>query len=422
MSLSPPNLSWLRVSPEDRLLLAIARTDLRDENSEEINRVIASGVDWDGLIDLAGFQRLSGFLHAHLSEGPLADKVPEPARKLMKEDHLRIVASGVYFDREIKASLETLNNNDIPVILLKGSFLRDGVFQNSNLRPMSDIDVLVPEARAQQAQELIVRLGYVPVGSEETATRLNRVGHQLPRLRSVDKPTAIEVHRHIVDLDSPLVFDISGFWERAVGVEVQGVAVRTLSPEDHLIHLSIHFMLDRRFKSASALGQLADINAVVEMADPPIDWDLFLRLLRDYELMTPAGCAMTLSRLLLGTPIPPDTASALWPGGTTEEELALFVETRVLSSGGFVVKSLVSPGSRYTLVALLRSIGRRLMPEREYMVSKYGESARGVRGLRFYAVRLVEALRIFGGGVRHPGELRDDFMVDQWMHSLLKKS
>ena len=133
------------------------------------------------------------------------------------------------------------------------------------------------------------------------------------------------------------------------------------------------------------------------------------------------GCAITLSRLLLGTSIPDDVSIRVWPDGTSEEDIALFIERRILASNKKVATGF-PPKSNYNAFSLVRSIVERLVPGRSYMVNKYGDSARGILGLRFYAIRMLEVLRIAGAGVKRPQNMRDDFAVDQWMHSLLNKS
>jgi hypothetical protein len=61
---------------------------------------------------------------------------------------------------------------------------------------------------------------------------------------------------------------------------------------------------------------------------------------------------------------------------------------------------------------------RRLVPTREYMVSRYGDSARGVIGLRMYVPRFIEGMRMVLRGEARPSALREDLAVDRWIHSL----
>lgn len=422
MPQTPSDHSWLQLSPENRILLATADVEMRDDDLNEIDSLISAGIDWELLVESAGQQRLTGLLHHHLSGNDLISEVPQFAMNELNSAHLFLVAKGAYFDKEIKSLLRALSDENIPAILLKGAALREVIFQDQSVRPMSDIDILVNESQVRVTQAIAVGLGYEPVASLEAQKKAEQVGRHLPRLQGIGKPTAIEVHRHILSLDSPLTFDISGFWERSIEIEVQGEQTRMLSFEDQLIHLSMGFMLDRQFKSASALGQLADIHAVIEHPDTSVNWDQLLDTLSDYGLMALVGCAITLSRLLVGTNVPSDVASSLWPVGTTDDELAMFVDTRVLASGGFVATGLVTPASSYRARSLVRSICRRLLPERIYLISKYGDSARGFWGLRYYLVRLLEALSVVGRGLRHPRNLHNDFAVDRWMHSLFDKS
>ena len=171
---------------------------------------------------------------------------------------------------EIEAALKA---EDIKLVLLKGAALIDGVYHDLALRPMSDLDILVANDSIDYSYQLLQRLGYT---HEAAAPELPENHHHYPSLLSPDKLIEIEGHRHLVPLNDPFQFDLSGFWTRARHTK-RGHLVP--APEDMLLHLCLHFFRNRRKKSLGALGQVTDIAEVMNDARVPIDWSL-LRLKR----------------------------------------------------------------------------------------------------------------------------------------------
>ncbi len=102
----------------------------------------------------------------------------------------------------------------------------------------------------------------------------------------------VEIHRHIERRDSGLYFDISGFWSRTEQVNIVKKDVSVLSPEDLLIHLTLNFYRDRRFRSAAALRQLCDVAEVLKFYGDRMRWQLFLENVNDYQLAGPVGCVL----------------------------------------------------------------------------------------------------------------------------------
>lgn len=414
----PPNALGIALSAEDRLMLACARAELGPADAAELNAALSAPIDWAIVVERSGWHKLDGLMYVHLRGDRYSGRVPADVMRTLRERHRSTVVRRMYFRQELTNILRALREHEIPVIVLKGAALAELVYSDPGARPMADLDILVPDAVAEQAQAIVQRMGYVPYGSPEDQEDTSANHRHLPVLVGVEKPTVVEVHRHVVRLDSPLNFDISGFWDRARDRSIAGVRVQVLGQEDQLIHLCVNFFMDRRFRAGSALGQLVDVAEVARGAMGAQDWNLLGRLTEGYGLRGPVGIALVLSRELVGAPVPDEVVGRLWGRSPGDAGLARFAMKRVLSFEPFVARELISPDRSYTPWNLGWSMFRRLVPTREYMVSRYGDSARGARGLRMYAVRLGEGVRMLIRGEARPAALREDLAVDRWIHSL----
>ncbi|MBI4219103.1 MAG: nucleotidyltransferase family protein [Chloroflexi bacterium] len=407
----------LTLSAEDRVLLATARQELEPGHRDELVSALGEIGDWDSLLFNAGWHKLDGLLYTHLRSVPTGIVPPEVVSAL-RDRHRGIVVRRMYFRQELAKILEALRGAGIEAIVLKGAALAETVYRDPGVRPMADLDLLVRDAGATAAQAIVQDMGYREHGTPEDREETAEWHRHLPVLLGVGKPTVVEVHRHVVRLDSPLHFDISGFWKRARACVIAGAASRVLSPEDQLIHLCLNFFMDRRFRSGNALNQLTDISEVSKGRAGSVDWDLLASLATEYRVAGPLGCALVLAADMVEAPLPSDTLNRLWGPERIDADLSRFAARRVLSSEEFIARELIEPGRDYSTLAVARSMFRRLFPAREYMVSRYGDSARGLAGLRMYGLRLGEGAAMFVRGGARPGALREDLAVDRWLHSL----
>ncbi len=418
LSDAPATKLSLPLASEDRLLLTCARVALGPSDCEELVSLLAHPLRWDRIVEKAQWHKLGGLAFSHLRGPEYVHQVPGGALDNLKGQYLRNIARRMYYRAELGRVLVALGERGIPVIVLKGAALVETVYTDPGVRPMADLDLLVPDALAHDAQALVSSLGYRPGGSPEDREDTSRLHRHLPVLIGVEKPVVIEVHRHIVRLDSPLHFDIEGFWRRAQDATIADVRVKVLGTEDLLLHLSLNFFLDRRFHSLAALGQLCDIAETVRCFQDVIDWPgLVERALQD-QLAGPMGVPLFLANNLLDAPVPVSVFQRLWPMGFSGPEMTRFVLRRVLSSDPWVARDLVPTNTSYRPLAVLGAMLRRLVPSRRYMASRYGPSARGKSGLLMYLRRFGEGLSVLLHFVGRPTALRDDVSIDRWLHSL----
>ncbi|MBM3751953.1 MAG: nucleotidyltransferase family protein [Acidimicrobiia bacterium] len=137
---------------------------------------------------------------------------------------------------ELASACATRN---LPLIALKGIHLASAVYPSPGLRPMGDIDVLVPRPRAREAWEIARALGYVPVASTALDRELGTAHHFTPLRRGgVD----LEIHWQLL----PPALGLCGpdghdqLFARAEPFTIRTVQVLGLAPNDLLLHLCAH--------------------------------------------------------------------------------------------------------------------------------------------------------------------------------------
>ena len=129
-----------------------------------------------------------------------------------------------------------------------GAALLKDVYEDGGLRPMSDLDILVPRQLGAAAYELAREaLGYVPSVTKDVQEKMSDEDRQLAALIRPGHSVVLELHTNIVESHSPLRSDIQPFWDRAVPRAFGGAAASVLALEHHLAFLCNNIQKDRRF-------------------------------------------------------------------------------------------------------------------------------------------------------------------------------
>ncbi|MDZ7705132.1 MAG: nucleotidyltransferase family protein [Trueperaceae bacterium] len=125
----------------------------------------------------------------------------------------------------------------IEVLLFKGFYLAEFVYDAPAQRFYGDVDALIDPRHAAAARRIAVSLGWTVV-AELTDSTLPHI-HELMSLRSPDGMVYLEVHRRILQNYLPVSRLQQRFTDRAWQASVthpwQGITVRALEPRDNIL-------------------------------------------------------------------------------------------------------------------------------------------------------------------------------------------
>ena len=115
---------------------------------------------WDDIVDLALRHGVGPLLHRALqARGELA-QLPGDAIKRLEDERRATALDNLRNYGEFRRIARALRERGIPVIALKGLHLAELVYRDISLRPMSDLDILVPEAQVKPAVDLLLASEY----------------------------------------------------------------------------------------------------------------------------------------------------------------------------------------------------------------------------------------------------------------------
>ncbi len=241
-----------------------------------------STADWDKVIRQSGKHGIIPLLyHRFKATGAMAHIPTEIVGKL-RNTYLYSADRNIRLYNEFSKALRILQNNDIPVIVLKGAALAELVYQNIALRPMADIDLIAKSEDLWRIDKVLSQSGYK--SDAESLLLSKRHVQWVRHIVYTKKFVQIEIH--------PGIYELSDFdpWIKASPVTISSIDTLILGPEDFLLHLCIH-LLDHLYirDEPTRLIWWIDIVEILKHYREKLDWDYVIRTVKEGQI-EPAIC------------------------------------------------------------------------------------------------------------------------------------
>jgi hypothetical protein len=232
---------------------------------------------WDTVVRDAEAAHLTPLLHDYLQH---QRAVPAMTMRQLHALRLRQLARHRERTDALAEILDVLERAAIDVRVLKGAALAWIIYPSPELRPMGDVDLLVPRPAARAAQALLEPLGF---RATQRARRFGRNAHHLPpAIRSNGATTiAVEIHVDALSRDTPDSIAMHTLTEPGRPFCVDARRALALGHVDMLRHLA-HHVLEPAFDGAIRLLGVIDLLRYANIFHDEIDW---ARLGRDHPFV-----------------------------------------------------------------------------------------------------------------------------------------
>ena len=370
-----------------------------------------SGVEapyWPEIAAMAAAHRLEPLLswQAERGDWPVPAAIAASWRDARRAAALAALAK----QSALRLALAELAAADIAVVALKGVALAWRHYPEAALRPMRDLDLLVPEARAIEAFTLLSASGFLPDAADPATLRQALADdHQLPAQYHPGLGVTIELHHRLSDPPQRRGYrvpqlDPVGVLARAITVDCGGTVVPCPAPQDLAAHLIVHAIYGHRLDCGPLV--LADIYFLA--ADRAVDWSA----LRAEAVRN--GWARGLDLLLALVqrrfgPLPVALGDVPPAAVLDAAEAALLLDPMARGQA----EALSDFSAAQSAFALARGLVRRLVPDAQVVAREGGGRARWL----FWPVWL---LRRLARSVRHRGhvsEVRAAARVIRWIEA-----
>lgn len=281
---------------------AFAQFSIQDEGREHVRDLLLNVPDWQVWIDQIELHGLSGFANKHIGEQRLV--VPDALTAPLKALKMRHLAASQARYKALQEIDVAFAAEKILYLALKGAALAPDLYGEPYLRPMRDMDLLIPRVDIHRAGECLRGLGYTMPDSQPS--KFMRDMHQLPNAtKTIDGfICSVELHHDGISREVPGHFYYPESAEDLQTVTWNDLTFRALEDVVMLHQVARH--LEGLHPSATL--KLINVMDVVGLAQRVLLAGQFERLQRDYPHVL-----NTLRCLHLLTPLPVELQAVLAP-------------------------------------------------------------------------------------------------------------
>jgi len=274
-------------------VIALARFSLNSEQQVLAAELLAAESDWSLWLRQIELHALAGFAAQHITQY----KLPVPNTMLLKLRALNLrhrLASEARY--EALQQIDTIfKQHDIPYLGLKGVCLMPMIYQYAELRPMRDMDLLIPIEMEQKAVRCMREIGFTIPDQQPTKYMKNM--HQLPNATKTVNgfKVSVELHRDGYTRETRGHLPFPASTDRLQDVAWQDLRIKAFNDLQMLDQVSRH----TESMHGGALLKLINVMDVIGLAE-------YIRAKGDWQQLNREvpDVVSTLRCLHLYTPLP----------------------------------------------------------------------------------------------------------------------
>ena len=287
----------------------------------------------------------------------------------LRADYTLALQAAMQQENEALGVIQNLMEAGVEIILIKGADLRHRLYGDPAVRPMADIDLLIPPGQLNPAEIALARLGYAlsPNCHNPRPGFRERFRKELHFQPPSGLSLVVDVHWRIANVDDFYGLPYEGIRSRVVPQKFHGITVKVPSPEHTLILLLLH-ALDE-FHGAM---QIIDLTLVSSLL--PIDWSFFLEEVARFRCQAPIFLALEeLAGVTNSRAIPPAVFNQL------ADYRPSWAERVVLHRHwGYITRHFSTLYHHRRLNDWVYYLAALVWPQPEYLVAIYGRSDRAL--------------------------------------------
>jgi len=257
---------------------------------------------------------------------------------------------------------DLLTQNNIPVLALKGMALASDLYHDDGLRPMSDIDVLVPEGKGTEALDVLLNSGCAQTMVVPRSSAHEQVDAHV-RAITIDG-VMVEIHQRLFSQGSVFYLKNIDRFKGAVSIHKQGIDVQRMNDVLMGYHLVAHAIKGIKM-GGLRLGWLLDIALLFKKVD---DHQALMEAIIQMKPAQKKELQNLMQMALLF--LPAEQQSKELNRSKAIQSIAFLMEEKDMGPKHRLInffQLLNSPG----LKTKAKLVWREFIPQKEYMVFRY---------------------------------------------------
>ncbi len=247
------------------LLTRFLRLHGDDAYYQQLQQELATFDDWHIFIPLAEEHSLAPLVYQHIQNAQIT--IPAAPKLQLQGLFLRHRQANQALMIALDDILTSLGNEQISAVLLKGAALAHIVYPQIGLRPMRDLDILVPLQKGIDAQILLQKQGF-QLPDEDKVLPDNHRHLDVLQTECNGRIVSVEIHTQLL---SGLMHKESKNYDSLkrpfLTFSIGHTTAQTLNPDETLWHLYKHMISE-----STRLIRIVDLVGFAEAMQTKIDW------------------------------------------------------------------------------------------------------------------------------------------------------
>ncbi|MCM3901976.1 MAG: nucleotidyltransferase family protein [Pyrinomonadaceae bacterium] len=297
--------------PEHELVVCCSRTQAGEQTSARIKTLLEQRIDWDYLYRFARRHSVLSLLYLQLNTVAPAS-VPSEELSRLRDYYQKNAGRNLFLTNELGRIIKDFESAGIEAIPYKGPALAVSAYGNLDLRRFVDLDIMVRKADVLRAKELLIAQGY-RCGTAWTSAQqslLLRSQHNLTLSRELGR-MIVELHWEVAPDLFASSFQAEQLWDRLERIQLNNLAVRSLSAEDLLLSLCVHGSKHLWTR----LAWICDVAEILNRRD--LDWAALCAQARVTGTERLMFLGLCLANCLFDAPLPDELKSRVLSDKTT---------------------------------------------------------------------------------------------------------
>ena len=294
------------MSPQiDRSTLGL----ILSERTEALDLDSFAPAHWELLLQKAQGEGVAPRVYWELSRSGKLSACPAALQGRLRAAYFSVRMNNEALLKDLEALTRLFDKAGIPAVALKGICFALTIYPDIGLRPMGDLDLLMPTRRVQEALRIAKESGYVETVPEAFPGIDDLLSHAIALQKITTPFTTLELHRTLVAEKSfAHAVPVDWFWTQteplqSVFPKSDVSSLRMLSPTAQVLYASAHAMLQHGGRNTS-LRWYYDLDHLLRFYAERVDWNLLLSQARTFEWSSAVSAALSQTVAFFDTPIP----------------------------------------------------------------------------------------------------------------------
>ena len=260
--------------------------------------------EWDVLVKSAQLEGVAPLLYWLLSNRGALQNLSEKNLDFLKASYAFTWLQNQRFLDELDLLMSRYRQANIPVVALKGICFAITIYPMLGLRPMEDIDLLIPERKLVEASSIAHSLGFVEKIPEALKGLRDLLNHEIFLQKNGPFQITLELHRSLVaGRTYAYAVPMDWFWEQTEPMSGQIEGLLMLTPTAQLLYAAVHATLQHGGERTT-LRWYYDMDRLIRMYVDRIDWNLLLAQSFEFQWGSALEAALNQTGLYFNSPVP----------------------------------------------------------------------------------------------------------------------